>query len=209
VISANRDVDDPLALHFRSCALFKDPSIGVKVHSLQSDSHEETQNPGSRLPIIALPRDDIFNDAQDMTLHKEPLSSSSLPPATKISPVTTTTHWLSPESRQKQYKKIDKANTGIRSMVRKVTPRIIAGTPPPRFYEKDTSDAGSVRRYRIDIENASQGTDQVGENDDVTSVSHEPRVCQKGPLIPAPPSLMNKTTKRTKKGTKRWKLMCF
>lgn len=34
---------------------------------------------------------------------------------------------------------------------------------------------------------------------------------QRGPITPAPLNVMNgnKTSKRTKKGTKRWKLMCF
>jgi hypothetical protein len=33
----------------------------------------------------------------------------------------------------------------------KVMPRCVSG-PPEKFYEKDQSDAGSVRRYRIDNE---------------------------------------------------------
>jgi hypothetical protein len=62
----------------------------------------------------------------------------------------TTTHWISPSTRKRDYKRIDRQNTGLRGLVRRAVPRCVSG-PPERFYEKDQSDAGSVRRYRLDV----------------------------------------------------------
>ncbi|KAF3045227.1 hypothetical protein E8E12_010865 [Didymella heteroderae] len=63
---------------------------------------------------------------------------------------TTTTHWTSPSTRKRDYERIDRQNTGLRGLVRRAVPRCVSG-PPERFYEKDQSDAGSVRRYRLDV----------------------------------------------------------
>jgi hypothetical protein len=61
----------------------------------------------------------------------------------------TTMHWNSPSTRQRAYERIDKANSGFRGFIRRVVPRCVSG-PQEKFYEKDQSDAGSVRRYRMD-----------------------------------------------------------
>lgn len=63
----------------------------------------------------------------------------------------TTMHWMSPSTRRREYEKIDRANNGVRGFLRRVVPRCVSGPPPPRFYEKDCSDVGSVRRYRMDV----------------------------------------------------------
>lgn len=62
----------------------------------------------------------------------------------------TTMHWMLPETRRSQYERIDRANTGVRGLVRRLMPRCVSGPAPMRFYEGETSDAGSVRRYRMD-----------------------------------------------------------
>jgi hypothetical protein len=68
----------------------------------------------------------------------------------RVSIPATTTHWISPSTRKRDYKRIDRQNTGLRGLVRRAVPRCVSG-PPERFYEKDQSDAGSVRRYRLDV----------------------------------------------------------
>jgi hypothetical protein len=68
-----------------------------------------------------------------------------------IEKTDTTMHWMSPSTRQREYEKIDKANSGIRGLIRKIVPRCVSGPPPPRFHEEDKSDVGSVRRYRMDF----------------------------------------------------------
>lgn len=60
----------------------------------------------------------------------------------------TTMHWTSPCTRQREYERIDKANSGLRGFLRRMTPRCVSG-PQEKFYSKDESDVGSVRRYRI------------------------------------------------------------
>jgi hypothetical protein len=65
----------------------------------------------------------------------------------------TTMHWMSPSTRRDQYRKFDKQNTGLRGLVRRILPRCVSGPPSLQFYEKDKEDVGSVRRYRMDVEN--------------------------------------------------------
>lgn len=82
-----------------------------------------------------------------------------VPPET----ANTTMHWMSPGTRQRQYEKIDRANSGLRGFVSRVVPRCVSGPPPPKFYEKDKSDAGSVRRYRICDDEEEKGEDEDHE----------------------------------------------
>lgn len=63
----------------------------------------------------------------------------------------TTMHWMSPSTRKTQYDKIDRANSGLRGLLRKMMPRCVAGGGPQSFYEEEKSDVGSVRRYRMDV----------------------------------------------------------
>jgi hypothetical protein len=71
-------------------------------------------------------------------------------------------HWMSPSTRKVQYEKIDRANTGIRGLLRRIMPRCVSGPGSPRFYEDEKSDAGSVRRFRMDL---------AGEEEDAKSTS--------------------------------------
>ena len=36
--------------------------------------------------------------------------------------------------------------------MKRILPRCVSGPPSQSFYEKDKSDVGSVRRYRMDVE---------------------------------------------------------
>lgn len=69
-------------------------------------------------------------------------------------------HWMSPRTRKTQYERIDRANTGFRGLLRRVVPRCVSGPPTQSFYENDKSDAGSVRRFRMDM---SEDDDDVEE----------------------------------------------
>ena len=83
---------------------------------------------------------------------------------------TTTIQWLSPSTRRKEYARMDRANSGIRRLVRKVVPRCVSGPAPPRFFDEDKSDVGSVRRYRMDLDEEEEA-DAVAcqEKEDVVS----------------------------------------
>lgn len=145
----SRDVDDVLALHFRSCSLFTNPSYHS--HSgLPSPTLSQRDTPD------ATPRfsGDEMLAAAEMHSQKQDDETVTAPEHTN-----TTMHWTLPSTRQRDYERIDKANRGIRGFLRRVTPRCVSG-PHEKFYEKDQSDAGSVRRYRLDNLN-----DEVDEKD--------------------------------------------
>ncbi|KAH7349137.1 hypothetical protein BKA66DRAFT_476956 [Pyrenochaeta sp. MPI-SDFR-AT-0127] len=140
--SANQDVDDVLALHFRSCSLFTNPSY----HS------------NSGLPSPTMSQGDIFSSPSDASRFSsddlDVTEASGLPKQSEETIVdaektNTPMHWTSPCTRQREYERIDKANSGVRGFMRKFTPRCVSA-PQEKFYEKDKSDAGSVRRYRLD-----------------------------------------------------------
>jgi len=69
-------------------------------------------------------------------------------------PPPVTTYWTSTETRREEYAQIDKANKGMRGLLRKMFPKLTRGTSQSRFFnaEKDISDADSVRRYRLDLD---------------------------------------------------------
>jgi hypothetical protein len=95
---------------------------------------------------MATPRFSV-DEANTIEEHSSPKQSEeTIAVAEKTN---TPMHWTSPCTRKRQYEKIDRANSGFRGLMNKVMPRCVSG-PQEKFYEKDKSDAGSVRRYRID-----------------------------------------------------------
>ncbi|KAH9861597.1 hypothetical protein J1614_011348 [Plenodomus biglobosus] len=139
--ATGQDIDDVLALHFRSCSLFTNPSY-------QS---------ASRLPSPTLspragstyPTGPSRYSIDDMRANQAPvLPEDGEDSIAVVDKTNTTMHWTSPCSRKREYERIDRANSGIRGLFRKALPRSISG-PQEKFYEKDQSDAGSVRRYRL------------------------------------------------------------
>lgn len=138
----NRDIDDVLALHFRSCSLFQKPTYQA---SLPSPTIS-TYGPSVRAEIDATqgPRPQASIHESDL-----PVVDEKGRPASDLE--DTTMHWMSPSTRKTQYEKIDRAHTGLRGFVRRLVPRCVSGPAPQRFYEDEKSDAGSVRRYRMDF----------------------------------------------------------
>ncbi|KAJ4991482.1 hypothetical protein SVAN01_03129 [Stagonosporopsis vannaccii] len=137
----SQDVDDVLALHFRSCSLFSNPSYQAN-SALPSPtlSHHEHLGFPSAAPRFSM--DEMAMVQEHVSLQETENAHIAIPP--------TTTHWTSSSTRKREYERIDRQNTGFRGLVRRAVPRCISG-PPERFYEKDQSDAGSVRRYRLDV----------------------------------------------------------
>jgi hypothetical protein len=142
----SQDIDDVLALHFRSCSIFTNPSY--------------QSNPNSGLPSPTMSQNDAFGFpsaatrfSQDSLRVVEEVAMSRQSEETISDPekLNMTMHWTSPCTRRREYERIDKANSGMRGFFRRVTPRCVSG-PQEKFFEKDDreSDAGSVRRYRLD-----------------------------------------------------------
>ena len=138
---ASQDVDDVLALHFRSCSLFSNPSYQAN-SALPSPTLSHQDNFGFPSAASRFSMDEIAMVEEHVSLQDTESAHVPVP--------ATTTHWTSPSTRKRDYERIDKQNTGFRGLVRRVVPRCVSG-PPERFYEKDQSDAGSVRRYRLDV----------------------------------------------------------
>lgn len=140
--ATSRDIDDPVALHFRSCSLFQNPSYHT--HSALPSPTLSAQGPHGRPSMASRFSTDNIDILEEQTIPKE--SEEAMLDREKLN---MTMQWTSPSTRQQHYKRIDKANSGFRGFFNKVTPRCVSG-PPERFYEKDQSDVGSVRRYRLD-----------------------------------------------------------
>ena len=141
--ATSQDIDDVLALHFRSCSIFTNPSY--------------QSNPNSGLPSPTLFHNDAFGfpgtatrfSTDSLRVVEETRQSEDTIADVDLEKLNTTMHWTSPCTRRREYERIDKANSGVRGFFRRVTPRCVSG-PQEKFYEKDESDAGSVRRYRLD-----------------------------------------------------------
>ncbi|EMD97262.1 hypothetical protein COCC4DRAFT_197787 [Bipolaris maydis ATCC 48331] len=147
------DIDDVLALHFRSCSIFSNPSYqshsGLPSPTL---SHGDAFGFPSNTSTTRFSTDTLRvvqeSDAHHTrpTTEPTPLNDDATSAAAKKT--NTTMHWTSPCTRQREYQRIDKANSGLRGFLRRITPRCVSG-PQEKFYSKTDEDAGSVRRYRI------------------------------------------------------------
>lgn len=140
----SQDIDDVYALHHRSYSLFQNPSLhtksGLPSPEISQAGHFDFPSSSPRLSA---------DERTTATSYDQPKQSEET--ITTAERPSTTMHWTSPCTRKREYERIDRANSGIRGLMNKVMPRCVSG-PPEKFYEKDQSDAGSVRRYRIDNE---------------------------------------------------------
>jgi len=120
--------------------------------------------------------DDIASTHHQHVIENKPLRTEE---ETIASPdrENTTMHWMSPSTRKRQYEKIDRANSGLRGFVAKVVPRCVSGPPPEKFYEKDKSDTGSVRRYRMsdDCEDEEEREAKQGKDLEKSTSTVRPR----------------------------------
>jgi hypothetical protein len=78
---------------------------------------------------------------------------AEFPPADTAA--ATTHYWTSDETRRREYAAIDRRNKGIRGLFNKFMPRLGKKSNRSKFYDEnddDKSDAGSVRRYRLNLD---------------------------------------------------------
>ncbi len=73
----------------------------------------------------------------------------------------TTIDWTLPATRQRQYEEIAKSSRGIRGLLRRLTSILLRrGSERAKFYDGKGSDAGSVRRYRLDVNDDDSDVDE-------------------------------------------------
>ncbi|KAF2196036.1 hypothetical protein GQ43DRAFT_281382 [Delitschia confertaspora ATCC 74209] len=157
VPTASRDVDDVLALHFRSCSIFQNSAYSSAPHPSITGTGTASLAPQPGL-------DPATNSMQHAASPTEESTNTVELPNTVI-------HWTSPTTRRREYEKIDRSNSGMRCLIRRITPKCVSGPPPPRFYEEDKDDAGSVRRYRMDL---AESEDEEEEPDEKSTSSLRP-----------------------------------
>lgn len=191
VPTTNRDIDDVLALHFRSCSLFQNSaySTGLPSPSLSGhgSDHANIRSPLDRAISAPAPH----TTANESNVITKVVLEEDEKNISNIGRADTTMHWISPDTRRREYEMIDRANSGIRGLVRRIMPRSISG-PSPRFYEDDKSDMGSVRRYRMDV---SDDEDVVEQEKDTSPLRHQSRKLE----LSKP-----RSTTMTTKAPKRW-----
>lgn len=217
-------LEDAMALHQRSCALFQDhgslatarsygvPSTSTSPRPKRRDSTLYDSPPQGYSPTTtsSTPRSSHDHHSQTIPIqtcllvnHGVHTTNDDLPNEPYYNPQPTTIHWLSPSTRARQYAEIDRWTTGLRGMLRRVAPRWFFRHAMVTFYDDscrskrkgygvggyqkeeqdndvehddDDDDAGSVRRYRLVTEEASEKRVlRVGDVDDDEDDNEEER----------------------------------
>ncbi|KXG54649.1 uncharacterized protein PGRI_077930 [Penicillium griseofulvum] len=105
---------------------------------------ESTSAPPRSAPHFVTSRD--RSNTLPSRHHHSPSSSSIHVPATVM-------EWTSPDTRRREYEKIDRASSGVRGFWRRVAPRCFQtrDSRTPFFEEGKSEREGSVRRFRMDL----------------------------------------------------------
>lgn len=110
----------------------------------------------------ANPEDQTTNTSRE-EITKSQTPNTSLPP--------TTIDWTFPTTRRREYEKIEASSRGIRGLWRRFAPKRCRRNSRLAFYDgdphklEDDSDAGSVRRYRVSLDNDETETSTKEEKD--------------------------------------------
>ncbi|KAF2436072.1 hypothetical protein EJ08DRAFT_691958 [Tothia fuscella] len=155
------NIEEALALHERSIRIFgassrPTTSSGVPMISSKRPSiyRSVTTSEGPMRSAFAIPKGrmrSLTSPAEVPRNHpveQEPQYNNFVP--------ATIMHWTSHETRRRQYDHIDKSNKGLRGFFKRLFPKF-SKSSESRFYdERDGSDAGSVRRFRLDFPDEAQ-----------------------------------------------------
>ncbi|CAD6586202.1 MAG: hypothetical protein ASARMPREDX12_002297 [Alectoria sarmentosa] len=126
---------------------------------------EERLKKSSSLPTLSRPTTagTSVSTANDLVTESlpNPRQYSNHVPAANID-------WTLPSTRRREYEKIDKARSGLRGLIRRVTPRILRKNARVGFHDDDGdddddgkgSDVGTVRRFRMDVADGDGAVDE-------------------------------------------------
>lgn len=146
------NIEEALALHARSCQIFAAASRPTTAHASSAPYH----HPGLHRSLSstdAFPISQYHARPTPFATHAEsPSFDSPDEDESYASPIpATVTHWTSEEARKRDYAAIDRANSGVRGLLKKVLPKWVTKGQSKFYEEDDGSDAGSVRRIRLDL----------------------------------------------------------
>ncbi|KAI9811143.1 MAG: hypothetical protein M1827_005594 [Pycnora praestabilis] len=146
--------DSPTTLHYKSCHLFHSLGSTLGSHNSALPSHRTECMVSESLPFLPHYSSSVKTNTTPTTpptpyaKHVSDDEDSIMLhiPATIID-------WTSPSTRRREYEKIDKRSRGLRGWWRRIAPQWCSGKAcRSGFYDEDNgSDAGSVRRYRLDL----------------------------------------------------------
>ena len=188
------------ALYFRSCAIMRSdsvsnegppdvfPSSGVsEKSSTRSQPISIISDPTPTIPLYSTrPNGPTRANSSNFISSRLPIQSrftEPVPHTTEPVPIEaiapTTTHWLSSETRAKQYAEIERSCKGWRAFWKKATRSEKKARKTQDhlidFYNEENGDDGaSVRRYRIDID------DEYDEKDEGIRIQRSHEENQKG-----------------------------
>jgi hypothetical protein len=160
-----------IALHRESCRLFQEPSESERA-TLQRAASATYRTRRESLSLTekgsSAPSSPNVSSYSDFRFEPEPpthvahfLTSrdrSNTMPVGRLSSSSvyvpaTVMEWTSPDTRRREYEKIDRASSGVRGFWRRVAPRCFQTRDAriPFFEEGKPEREGSVRRFRMDI----------------------------------------------------------
>lgn len=142
--------EDPFLLHQRSTQIF---------HPFETSSNSQSHRSigtGRRLISPSLPDLSLVSSAQATMEQGFPINQVD-----EASPIqqhqyenhvpATVIDWTLPSTRRQEYREIDKSCQGIRGLWRRIVPHRFRRNSRLIFFDDNDSDAGSVRRYRLDL----------------------------------------------------------
>ncbi|KAF7595038.1 hypothetical protein BBP40_007441 [Aspergillus hancockii] len=167
--------EDLLALHRESCRLFQDSGRTIPTHHERASPPSTTQyspphtvctsseagsppiSPVLQTQLSIISQDPVIQDSsKGPLLHTS--SITTIPDESYVSPIQTSAtviDWTSPSTRRREYKKIDRASSGVRGFWRRVAPKWCQfGHDRTPFFEEKGGKGnyeGSVRRFRMDL----------------------------------------------------------
>ena len=172
--------EDPFLLHHRSTQLFQPSETSSKCR------FTERVGSGNRLISPSLP--DLSLGSSATTATEKAFSTSQVDETDPILQHQYENHvpatvidWTLPSTRRQEYREIDKSCQGIRGLWRRMVPRRFRRDSRLIFFKDDDSDAGSVRRYRLDLpdkeeekEEKEEMVDKKGQSVGTKEQEHQP-----------------------------------
>jgi len=163
--------ESPTTFHYKSCQLFQSLGTTLALHNTSSGIQSKSRLTSTSMPSFphsaplsnasSIPSVPPIPDAYD----QPPPSEPSLRPVP-----TTVIDWKSTTTRRREYAHIDKVNRGLRGWWVKWAPKWCPKARRQGFYnEKKDSDAGSVRRYRLDLPE----DDEAGTKEKVPALTND------------------------------------